>query len=209
MNRSVKLYNLAPSPHNIKVRLALAFKKIPYERIPVEPENRQALIAISGQPLSPVLLHGDAVVYDSYAILRYLDANWPSSPRLFSADRDTMKRIEEWELFARTEAAPPVGMIFRDLRAPAPDPDRLKKANELINRAASRLEEALAKTSHLMGDAPNAADFTLAPMVYYGAVPEGADKGNPVAAHFRRHLKIEGAPKTRDWISRVMAWEGR
>ncbi len=209
MNRPVKLYDLAPSPHNIKVRLALAYKKISYERIPVDPEDRRALVKISGQPLAPVLLHGEIVVFDSYAVLRYLDANWPSTPRLFSQDRDTMKKIEEWELFARTETTPPIGMLFRELRAPAADPDRVKKANEMMNRAASRLEEALDRTSYLMGEAPNAADFSIAPMVYYGALPEGAEKADPIAAHFRRHLRIEGAPKTRAWISRIMARENR
>lgn len=205
MNRPVKLYDLAPSPHNIKVRLALAYKKIPFEKIPVDPEKRDAVIKVSGQPLTPVLLHGDTVVYDSYAILRYLDANWPGPPRLFSPDREMMKRIEEWEMFARQDAATPVGMTFREFFAPAPDASRLKEANRLMNRAASRLEEALANTPCLMGGAPNAADFSIAPMVYYGALPEAAEKGNPIAAHFRRNIKIEGVPKTRDWIGRLMA----
>jgi glutathione S-transferase len=205
MNRPVKLYDLAPSPHNIKVRLALGYKKIPYERIPVDPEKREAVVKVSGQPLTPVLLHGDTVVFDSYAILRYLDANWPAPPRLFSPDRQTMQRIEEWEMFARQEVGAPVRMTFRELFASQPDAAKLKEADRLMNKVATRLEEALATTPCLMGEAPNAADLSIAPMVYYGAVPEAAEKGNRVAAHFRRHIKIEGAPKTLDWVGRLMA----
>jgi len=207
MSKQVQLYNLAPSPHNIKVRLALGYKKIPYEKIPVDPEKRDAVVKASGQPLTPVLLHGDTVVYDSYAILRYIDANWPGPPRLFSPDRPTMQRIEEWEMFARLEVGPPIRMTFREFFAAQPDPAKLKVADRLMNKVAGRLEEALAKTPCLMGEAPNAADLSIAPMVYYGAVPEAAEKGNPIAAHFRRNIKIEGAPKTLDWVGRLMALE--
>ena len=44
MDRPVRLYDLHPSPNNIQVRLALAFKTIPYELIPVDPKNREPLI---------------------------------------------------------------------------------------------------------------------------------------------------------------------
>jgi glutathione S-transferase len=207
MTRPVTLYDLAASPNNIKVRLALAYKNIPYEKIQVDMEDRRPLVKVSGQPLAPVLVHGDTVVFDSYAIVRYLDANWPSPPRLFSAEREAMKQIEEWEQFARTEASQPIRLTFNQAFAPSPDAAALAKANGLMNRAASRIEEALAKTPCLMGEAPNAADFTLASMLYYGAVPEGIEKTNPIAAFFRRYIKIEKAPKTLDWIARMMAWD--
>lgn len=205
MNRPVRMYDLAPSPNNIKVRLALAYKKIPYERIPVDFEKREPLVKISGQPLAPVLAHGDTVIFDSAAILRYLEANFPSTPRLFSADYDTMHKIEEWELFGRTDAAEPIRITFREMRAASTDAVKLKRADELINRAASRVEEALAKTPYLMGEAPNAADFSVAPILYYGALPKAVAEGSPFTAFFHRNLKIERAPKTLDWIQRVMA----
>jgi len=208
MSRPVKLYDLAPSPNNIKVRLALAYKKIPYERIPVNHLDRSELVRVSGQPLAPVLVHGDSVVFDSYAILRYLDANWPAPPRLFGTERDTLRRIEEWELFNRAEVSIPVVTVFRESSAAAPDRDRIKKANDQMNRAASRIEEALARSPCLMGETANAADLTLAPMVHLGALSEAAD-ADPIGAFFRRHMKIENAPKTLDWVRRVMALERR
>ncbi len=205
MPRPLKLYDLAPSPNNVKVRLALAFKKIPYERIPVDPQDREALIKISGQPLAPVLVHGDTVLFDSSAILRYLDANFRSGPRLFSPEREGMKRIEEWEMFSRTQAAEPVRMVFSQLRAEPRDEASLRRANELINKAALRVEEALAKTPYLMGDAPNAADFSLAPLLHLGALPADAEVKSPFLALFRKSLDLKGAPRTGEWIARVMA----
>jgi glutathione S-transferase len=207
MDRPLKLYDLAVSPNNIKVRIALAYKKLPYERIAVDPSKRAELVAVSGQPLAPVLLHGDTVVYDSYAITRYLDANFPGTPRLYSADRDTIKAIETWELFTRTEAGPAISMIFGQYFGAEVDPDKVRRANEMVNRAASRVEETLAKGEWLAGSAPTAADFAVGTMLYCGVIPESATTGNPVTAFFRKHLKLDNAPKTIAWIGRVMEWD--
>ncbi len=209
MARPVKLFDLHPSPNNIKVRLALAFKKIPHELIPVDPQNREPLIKASGQSLTPVLLHGDTAVYDSYAILRYLDANWPGPPRLVSEARERHKRIEEWEDFTRSECAPAVGMTFAQAIEGKVDPEKKKKANAMINRATVLIENALAGSPCLMGDAPNAADFTVAPMIMYGALSEVAAAANPFARFFYDNFKIEGSPKTREWIGRIMEWDSK
>ena len=52
MTPSVKLYDLAPSPNNIRVRVGLGYKKIAYERIAIDPMDRSNLVEISGQPLA-------------------------------------------------------------------------------------------------------------------------------------------------------------
>lgn len=206
MDRPLKMYDLAASPNSIKVRVALGCRKIAYERIPVDPANREALVKISGQPLAPVLLHGDTVVFDSYAITRYIDANFSGTPRLYSADRETIKAIETWELFGRNEPGPAVSMMFGQLRLPAVEPEKVKRANEIINRAASRVEETLAEREWLVGGTPTAADCAIGTMLYMAALPENALPG-PVGAFFRKHLAIAGSPKTKAWIGRVMAWD--
>jgi glutathione S-transferase len=206
MERALKLYDLAASPNSIKVRVALGCKGLACERIRVDPAKRDELVRISGQPLAPVLLHGDTVVYDSYAIIRYLDANFPGTPRLYSADRETHKAIEAWELFGRTDPGPAISLMFGQLRAAAVDAEKVRRANEILNRTASRIEETLADREWLVGDAPTAADCTLATMLYYGVVPETATP-KPVVDFFRKHLAIAVGPKTRGWIDRVMAWD--
>jgi glutathione S-transferase len=206
-NRPVKLYDLAGSPNNTKVRLGLAYKKIPYEKIAVDFQDREALIKVSGQPLAPVLVHGDTVLFDSSAILRYLEANFPGTPRLFSSERQIMQQIEEWELFARTQAGEGVRIVFRQSQADAPDADAIRKANESIQRAASRTEEILGRTPYLTGSAPTAADLSVAPLLNLGLLAPAVASIGPIQAFFQRNLRIEGMPKTREWVSRVMALE--
>lgn len=208
MAPKLKLYDLTPSPNNIKVRCALAYKKLSYERILVDPMNRDAVLAVSGQPLTPVLTHGDTVVFDSYAIMRYLDANFRDTPRLYNADRTTLKSIETWELYARTDIGPGISQAFGQLRAATPDPDILKRANDMLAKGASRVEETLSKEQWLLGgDAPTAADFTVGTMLHLGAVQEAAVQRVPAWGFFRKNLKLERAPKTVEWIARVMAWD--
>jgi glutathione S-transferase len=99
-------------------------------------------------------------------------------------------------------------MMFGQLRAPSPDAEVLKKANDTINRAASRLEETLAKGKWLVeGANPTAADFTVGTMMSLAAVNEQTAQRTPALAFFRKHLKLDRSPKTLDWIGRVMEFD--
>ena len=71
MSDTIQLYDIAPSPNNMKARIALDYKGLAYERIPVDPEDRSVVIEISRQPLTPVLVHEGRAIWDSAAILRY------------------------------------------------------------------------------------------------------------------------------------------
>jgi glutathione S-transferase len=100
----LKLWELSPSPNNLKVRLALRFKGIPFEAIPVDPADRSGVLAISGQELTPVIEDRGIVLNDSEAILHYLEANYRDAPRLFPSTGpgrracDTLKERLDREL---------------------------------------------------------------------------------------------------------------
>lgn len=208
MTDKVTLYSLHGSPNSMKVRIALGYKKIPHERIDVNPQDRSELIRVSGQPLAPVLVHGDRAVFDSAAILRYLDGNFRDTPPLFSAEYDTIKKIEEYEFFARTQLGRPVGMIFGLYFAPEKDPHVAAEASAKANELSSRLEEQLSRSEWLVGDRMTAADVTAAPYVWLGMLPEAAAEDGEVAAFFLRNLHLgEGREKTRAWVSRVIAYD--
>ena len=93
----LKFYELAPSPNNTKVRMALRFKGIEFEAIPVDPRDRTAVIEASGQELTPVIADRGIVLNDSEAILQYLDANYPDTPRLFPPERAGRKMCDRWK----------------------------------------------------------------------------------------------------------------
>jgi glutathione S-transferase len=92
----LRFRELSPSPNNIKVRMALRYKGIDFEAMPVDPFDRKPLREVSGQDLSPVIEDKGIVLNDSEAILPYLDANYPGTPRLFPADR-SRKQCDAWK----------------------------------------------------------------------------------------------------------------
>lgn len=191
MTKPIRLYNLGPSPNSTKIRLALGYKGIPHEVVNVNPADRQDIVKLSGQPLTPVLTHGDTVIFDSSAILRYLEANVKREPRLFSADYDQMKAIEGWEAWSRTQLGPTIGSVFGQFFAATKDPAVIAQANAGINEAAKHLESKLGPSGHLCGDAPTAADLTCA--AGFGLAlqsPEAASK-HPVLQYFHENLKID------------------
>lgn len=205
MSDEVTLYQLGASPNSIKVRLALAFKSVAYTKVDCDPADRALPVKVSGQPLLPVLTHGARVVCDSYAILRYLDANWPQGPRLYSSGRPTQKTIEDWELFNRTVLGDAISTVFGQLLGGTESPTAFRLANAQLAQAALRLEERLEQGEWLVGDQPTAADLTCASAAFYGVLD--APRG-PIEGFFARHLQLAATyPRTRAWVGRVMQWD--
>jgi len=93
----LKFWELGPSPNNVKIRLALRYKSIDFEAIPVDPADRGPVLEASGQVLTPVIGDRGIIINDSEAILQYLDANYRETPRLFPADRDGRKSCDAWK----------------------------------------------------------------------------------------------------------------
>lgn len=69
---AMKLYHFEACAYCEKVRSTLKRMDVRYESVEIDPSDRSAVKAISGQEKVPVLADGDAVVHDSTRILRYL-----------------------------------------------------------------------------------------------------------------------------------------
>ena len=207
----ITLWNLGPSPNSMKVRIALNYKGIPFEMVPVDfmDQERAAVREASGQPLTPVIKHGDAVVYDSRAILRYLDANFRDTPALLASDIPSMREMEQEENYARTAVAEPAGIVFGQATVEAPDLDACRQASQMIHEATAGYEERLQSQEFLMGDQMSMVDVTAAPYVFYATLPpEAAGSDMPIVSFFAGNYSLgEGREKTREWVDRVMAYD--
>jgi glutathione S-transferase len=74
------------SPYCWRVKMALAHKGLDFKTVPWRFTEKDA-IASSGQGLVPVLVDGDRVVTDSWAILKYLETTYPSAPPLAAGEQ--------------------------------------------------------------------------------------------------------------------------
>lgn len=170
--RSVVVYGYETS-NNLKVRLALAHKGIPCEFRKVDPADRSEVIRVSGQFLTPVMVDGETVLFDSAAILRYLDANFPGTPKLYGRDKQEQWEIEDWERFGRGGLAEPMMSV---VHAPGGATPALRaEAAIALDAAVRRLEGRLEGRRWIVGDSLTAADITCAAVIYRvrssGALP--------------------------------------
>lgn len=180
--------------NNFKVRAALGFKGIDYRFNTIDPADRSELIALSNQPFTPVMTHADTVLFDSAAILRYLEANFPDTPRLFSHDYGVMRSIEQWEAFGRVGLHEPLAIMVKQRISGQSDEAATARAAELFAAATARLEEALASREWLAHTRMTAADVTCAAVVRRVRVME------PFEIPADR-------PATYGWADKVMAFD--
>ncbi len=212
----ITLHEIPPSPNNIKVRIGLNYKGIPFERrpIPMQPgvppsqSDRSSLTALTRQPFTPVLEHDGIRMFDSSAILRYLEANFPETPTIVSPDYNTMREIERWESFGRTQANQPVSIIFGQAMSEAPDPSECQRACQLAHQLTAATEERLVEHDWLATDHLSIGDIVVAPLLFYAMVPDAAAAANPIARLFQQHLDLgPERERTRAWVQRVMAYD--
>lgn len=112
---SVTLFELAGenpdlrfSPYCWRTRFALAHKGIPCMGLPWRFTETEALAA-SGQARVPVLMDGERVVHDSWAIAEYLDDTYPNRPALFPGGRAHARFINAW---ADSVVQPQIGRLI-------------------------------------------------------------------------------------------------
>ncbi len=90
---AIALYELAGadadrrfSPYSWRVRMALLHKGLSFQTEPVRFSEKDK-IAFSGQGLVPVLVYGECIVTDSFAIATYLEDTYRDAPSLFGGAR--------------------------------------------------------------------------------------------------------------------------
>ena len=153
--------------NNIKVRVALGFKDIPYTFHTIDPADREEILRLSGQRLTPILVHGDRVLFDSAAILRYLEANFRGRPPLFGTSLVEQWAIEDLELFARhTLAAPMMEIVHHRVSGGVVDDAMQVRCAAAFMEAAGQLMSKLARHEWLVGGSMSAADVTAAAVMY-------------------------------------------
>ena len=202
----MRVYRIPYSTNVERVALALAHKSVPVDWVDVDPDDRSAVEAVSGQGLVPVLEtdHGEVVV-DSMRIVSWLEKRRPDPP-LWPASRRRRAEVDVFvEWFNRVWKVPP-NAIAAELAAAEPDRQLLHDLSDELRGWLHLFEEMLDGRDWLMGEAFGAADVCTFPFLKYGVLGLRPDDADPFHRVLNEHLPISGAfPGIEAWVHRVDA----
>jgi glutathione S-transferase len=156
------------SPYSWRVLLALTIKGVPYESKLLQfsrgDHKTPAFLAMNPRGRVPVLKDADRVVYESVAILSYLEKLHPT-PALFGETAGEAAAI--WQIVSEVDSY--LGPLQEDLVASVFRDDTAGREEELRAIAAqvrteiAAYDAVLAQKPHLAGASLTAADIVLYP----------------------------------------------
>jgi glutathione S-transferase len=193
----MKLYGHPLSSCTRKVLVAFAEKGVVPEFTTVDlfagEHKGSAYVARHPFGVVPVLEDGDFVLYESRAILRFLDARFDTPP-LMPASLVERARMDQWMSVDQSYVAPhtralAVERIVKKRRGQAPDAAVERASEEALASALAVYDRALQGREYLAGGTFSLADISLMPYVASLAMV-GAE-----------HL-LESVPHVRAWWSR-------
>ena len=200
----MRVYRIPHSTNVERVALALAHKSVPVDWVDVDPDDRSAVVELSGQDLVPVLEadHGEVVV-DSMRIVAWLEKRrpdpplWPASP----GRRAEVDVFIEW--FNRVWKVPP-NAIADELEHHAPDQKALEGWSAEMRGWLHLFEEMLDGRDWLMAESFGAADLCAFPFLKYGVLDLPPDDDELFHRVLVDHLPVRGAfPAIEAWVRRV------
>jgi len=169
---ALEFYWMSGSPFAWRVMLALEFKGLKYESRRLDPSAGEhktpAFLAMNPRGKVPVLQDGEITVYESLAILAYLERKQPE-PALFGSNAQEAaaiwQRICELDNYTATAIMGVVRPILFD--SGSPQLSEIEESAADTHRELKSLDDHLAGSSYLTGERLTAADIVFLPMLQY------------------------------------------
>jgi glutathione S-transferase len=204
----MKLYRANFSTNVERVALALAHKGIEVDSTYISYDDRSEVVAVSGQPLVPVVVDHrervDNVVVDSMQIIGYIENHVPSPP-LYPTDEARFAEMMifiDW--FNRVWKVPP-NRITAELASEQPDHMLITKLAREMASYLDGFESLLTGRKFLLGSELSAADCCAFPFLKYAVKREPADN-DPFHLVLDEYQQLtDDHFKLRSWIKRIDA----
>ncbi|HEY3720108.1 MAG TPA: glutathione S-transferase family protein [Roseiarcus sp.] len=197
------VHSIPGSPFGRAVLATLEEKSASYRLAPLAPGAHRSAEHLARHPFGrvPVLEHGGFSLYETQAILRYLDRTLPS-PALTPDDpkaaarMDQLMNVNDWYLFQGVGAV--IGfqrVIGPRLMGLTPDEKAIEAAMPKARVAFAELARLLGDQRYFVGDAISLADLLLAPQIeFFTQTPEWAALGAPYANLVAWQARMEARP---------------
>ena len=155
-------YNLAPNP--MKVALFLEEADLPYEPVPIDTrkgeQHSEAFLELNPNAKLPVITDGDAVIFDSNAILLYLAEK---TGQFLPTGGDKMRgELLSWMMFVASGVGPFSGQAvhFRNF-APEKVPYALKRFDYEARRHWRIVDDRLSQSDYMLGNKYSIVDMSV------------------------------------------------
>lgn len=179
----VIVHGVPGSPYVRTALLGLAEKGAPHRLAAMSMGDGRSPAHLARHPFGrvPVIEHGDFQLYETQAILRYVDAAF-SGPGLRPADArqaarcDQISGIVDWYLFPQVTAT----LVWQRAIAPmiggTPDEAVIEAALPKAKLVLEALSGLIGEQPFMAGEAVSIADLMAAPQLdYLAATPEGGE----------------------------------
>ena len=193
----IVVYGVPGSPFMRAVLVGLEEKGAAYRLQALSPPEIKSEAYLKRHPFGrvPAFQHGDFALYETQAILRYVDAVFPEPPLQPAEARAAARMnqiigINDWYFFPKAAAT----IVFQRIVGPAlfgmtADEAVCAAAVPVARVCVEELERLIGSQPFLAGDRLSIADIMLAPQLeYLAATPEGRPMldGTRVAAWLAR-----------------------
>src|SRR6202167_3924054 len=208
---ALTLYWGSVSPFSCRVLLALEHKRLPYESqlLHFDKRDQQSppMVKLNPRGRVPVLKDGDYVVFESFAVLYYLDIKYPQAPIFGTTPEESgviMRVICEFMAYAEPSLQKIVNAIFAD--QVTEDIDALTDAMHIVAREARTIEGRLSKEQWIVGANYSATDMVIFPWIQLLRRALDRESAAGLGARF---LPMErNYPALARWIGRIEALPG-
>lgn len=186
------LYEFALSPFVQKVKIGLREKGIDFDRRNgFDPAHKAEFEQSNPRREVPMLVDGDARIWDSTIILDYIDERWPDRPLLPASptDRATARLLEE---LADTRLEALNFCISEVMTFPVGEEDAVERVVSKSKAEIARLHEYLAMClgpgPYFGGAQPNRADISLFPLINASRIMKNGPTSGPLADWLERMI---------------------
>jgi glutathione S-transferase len=208
---AIDLYWGSGSAYCWRVQLALEHKRLPYvsHLLKFDSQEHKApqMLAMNPRGKLPVLRDGDYVVFESVAILYYLDRKYPTPP-IFGASPEEagaiMRVICEYQTYAEPSLMKIVAAVL-NRRVPQLGTE-VTDAMHCVASEARTIERRLAQGDWVVGDQYSALDMVIYPDIRLLLRALARPEAQELASRF---LPLEvNYPALGRWLTRVAALPG-
>jgi glutathione S-transferase len=181
------VHSIPGSPFGRAVLTTLEEKGASYRLSPVAPGSLRSPEHLARHPFGrvPVLEHDGFMLYETQAILRYLDrvlptpALTPADPRR-AARMDQVMNVNDWYLFQGVGNVIVFHRIVGPVMGLAPDEAAIEAAMPRARAVFQELARLLGEQPYFAGDAVSLADLLVAPQIsFFTQTPEWPVLGAP------------------------------